>query len=593
MFQDLRKHSSWIIIVIAAIFIIGYAMMGITGLFQKQVYLGEIAGTKITAEDFQKYVENEYMSYLQQNPDAEVTEDTEKQIADTAWNKLVQSIVYDKEVKARRIKVTTDDVLEKMKNPGDDIKTNPGFQTDGKFDEAKYKEVLYSNEEFATMLEDYYRGTLPYEKLFEDIKAEATVTEQEVEEKYINDHASADADIIFFDMNKIDPFEITEEDELAYYEAHKEDYKKDPARKYKFVKILNEASDADKNLVKAKADSLFDMVIYSGVSFEDIAKEYSEDGSAANGGDLGWFTKNRMVTEFADKAFSMKPGDISLPVRSQFGWHIIKVHDTRTNENGEKEVHASHILIKEEPSEITREHLAVLAQDVYDRAKKVGLEKAAEELGYQVEETREFYESSQYPNNMYKIEGMTQFAFDNKVGTLHEPVEDNKGNFLIPEVSYKVGEHYQPFEELQKRINNLAQREKRTEAVIAKAEEFISQHTPDEYLAAAKKDDWEIVEATDVKFNSSIPRIRRVDELNNALLAKEEGEFTSLIKDDKGAYIAYVTKRVKPDMEKFATEKDSLMTAALEKAQNDRLNEWYRNVMDEANIVDNRDQFGY
>ena len=593
MFQGLRRHSSWIIIVIAAVFIIGYAMMGVSGVFQKKVHLGEIAGKTITADAFQQYVENEYATYLQQNPDATIDENTEGQIVDSAWNKLVQSTVYDKEIKARKIKVSTEDILEKMKNPGDDIKSNPGFQTDGVFDEAKYKEILYSNEEFASMLEDYYRGSLPYEKLFEAVKAEATITEDEVREQYINQHNSADAQIIFFDMNKIDKFDITEEDELAYYNAHKEEYKKDPARKYKFVKIVNEASDADKNVVKARIDSLFEVAIYSGIPFEDIAREYSEDGSAAKGGDLGWFTKNRMVPEFAEKAFSMKVGDISLPVRTQFGWHIIKVLGIRTNDAGEKEVHASHILLKEEPSTITKEHLAILAQDVYDRAEEVGLEKAAEELGYQVEETMEFYESSQYPNNMYKIEGMTQFAFTHKVGTLHEVVEDHKGNFLIPEVSYKVGEHYQPFEDLKKRIHNLAQREKQVKAVIEKAEAFISANTPDNYMAAASKEGWEIVEATDVKFNSSIPRIRRVDELNNAMLEKEEGEFTSLIKDDKGAYIAYITKRTKPDMEKFEAEKESLMKAAQEKAETDHLNEWYRDIMEKANIVDNRSQFGY
>lgn len=67
-----------------------------------------------------------------------------------------------------------------------------------------------------------------------------------------------------------------------------------------------------------------------GKSFEALAKEYSKDpGSATKGGDLGYFTQDRMVKEFADKAFSMKKGETSAPVKSQFGWHIIKVEDAR------------------------------------------------------------------------------------------------------------------------------------------------------------------------------------------------------------------------------------------------------------------------
>jgi len=67
-----------------------------------------------------------------------------------------------------------------------------------------------------------------------------------------------------------------------------------------------------------------------GGDFEKIAKEKSTDtGSGANGGDLGWFTKDKMVPEFADAAFKLKKGEISAPVKSAFGWHIIKLEDRR------------------------------------------------------------------------------------------------------------------------------------------------------------------------------------------------------------------------------------------------------------------------
>lgn len=70
--------------------------------------------------------------------------------------------------------------------------------------------------------------------------------------------------------------------------------------------------------------------IADGKSFEDAAKEYSKDpGSASQGGDLGYFTKDKMVKEFADAAFALKKGDVSDPVKSPFGWHIIKVEDMR------------------------------------------------------------------------------------------------------------------------------------------------------------------------------------------------------------------------------------------------------------------------
>jgi peptidyl-prolyl cis-trans isomerase C len=69
-----------------------------------------------------------------------------------------------------------------------------------------------------------------------------------------------------------------------------------------------------------------------GADFATLAKEKSKDPGAAEGGDLGYFTKDQMVPEFADVAFKMYPGQLSNPVKTQFGWHIIKVEDKRTKQ---------------------------------------------------------------------------------------------------------------------------------------------------------------------------------------------------------------------------------------------------------------------
>ncbi len=66
-----------------------------------------------------------------------------------------------------------------------------------------------------------------------------------------------------------------------------------------------------------------------GKDFESAAKEKSICPSGKKGGDLGWFGKNMMVREFEQAAFALKPGEISKPVKTQFGWHIIKVVETK------------------------------------------------------------------------------------------------------------------------------------------------------------------------------------------------------------------------------------------------------------------------
>jgi peptidyl-prolyl cis-trans isomerase C len=74
-----------------------------------------------------------------------------------------------------------------------------------------------------------------------------------------------------------------------------------------------------------------------GADFATLAKEKSKDPGGAEGGDLGYFTKDQMVPEFADVAFKMYPGQLSNPVKTQFGWHVIKLEDKRTKQPPEFE----------------------------------------------------------------------------------------------------------------------------------------------------------------------------------------------------------------------------------------------------------------
>src|SRR4029077_7861106 len=69
-----------------------------------------------------------------------------------------------------------------------------------------------------------------------------------------------------------------------------------------------------------------------GADFAELAKKKSKDPGASDGGDLGFFTKDQMVPEFSAAAFSLEPGKISDPVKSQFGWHVIKVEEKRNRQ---------------------------------------------------------------------------------------------------------------------------------------------------------------------------------------------------------------------------------------------------------------------
>lgn len=111
---------------------------------------------------------------------------------------------------------------------------------------------------------------------------------------------------------------ITDTNVKAFFDKNKSRYSQDEVHAQHV--LLKDEAEAKEVYGKAK----------KGDDFETLAKKYSKDPSAAqNGGDLGFFTRSRMVPQFADKAFSMAKGEISEPVKSPFGWHVIKVIDKR------------------------------------------------------------------------------------------------------------------------------------------------------------------------------------------------------------------------------------------------------------------------
>ena len=96
--------------------------------------------------------------------------------------------------------------------------------------------------------------------------------------------------------------------------------------------ILIRAAAGDENASKAAEDKIKAIIarLNKGEDFEKVAKEVTEDPSGkANGGDLGYFSKEQMVPEFSNVAFKLEKGQISEPVKTQFGWHVLKVEDKR------------------------------------------------------------------------------------------------------------------------------------------------------------------------------------------------------------------------------------------------------------------------
>lgn len=206
--------------------------------------------------------------------------------------------------------------------------------------------------------------------------------------------------------------------------------------------ILAQISPEPTDPVKAEADALAKAFaarkrIEDGEDFAEVAKEVSEDpGSAPNGGELGWFGRGQMVPEFEDAAFSLAVGEISQPVKTDFGFHIIQVEEK--NEETEQ-IRARHILIRidttpsdEAKAKAEEEALKKIeeakarieaGENFADVAKEISDDPVAAEKGGDLGWLER--ENNQFPSELIDA------AFSLEPGQLSDPIKTDVGYYLI------------------------------------------------------------------------------------------------------------------------------------------------------------------
>ncbi len=156
---------------------------------------------------------------------------------------------------------------------------------------------------------------------------------------------------------------IVEESEIVqFFEEQRElTGERPPLIVFAQVNIAPTASDTARDAALAEATRIRELAV-GGEDFGELAKQFSQDGSAESGGDLGWFRRGVMVREFEDAAFSLAVNEISEPVESQHGFHLIQVNRRRSGE-----VRARHILIPVAPSTTDLEAFRRIGVEVKNR----------------------------------------------------------------------------------------------------------------------------------------------------------------------------------------------------------------------------------
>lgn len=257
---------------------------------------------------------------------------------------------------------------------------------------------------------------------------------------------------------------------------------------------FNPASREDVTNARARMAAIYKK-LQEGVSFEELARQYSQDpGSAGRGGDLGWFGRKAVVPEFAEAVFSASPGSLTKPVQTKFGLHIIKVagFDQST-------VVCSEVARLIRPSTETVDSARRLASAFQQQAKQQGFEKSAAAEKLRIARTGEFARRSVIAE-IGVSEKIPAFAFKASEGDISDPIETDRGFYVMRLTARNDSGYRQLDEELKRRITGELVHEKKEQALEKLLASLSAKSGATlESIAAANKE-FSIVKVDDIRW---------------------------------------------------------------------------------------------
>ena len=325
----------------------------------------------------------------------------------------------------------------------------------------------------------------------------------------------------------------------------------------------------------------------SGADFAKLARENSQDyGSGMQGGDLGWASKDRWVKPFADAAFKARIGDIVGPVRTQFGWHIIKVTG-----RDKREVKILDLGLKVKASTQTMDAAFQQAQDFGILAKDEGFEKAAENSKLKVQETPDFTKTGSVPG-IGLNDAITSFAFSNKIGAIAEPIYVRNGVIVI-QVSNIREEGIRPLEEVKSIVRAFALKEKKLAKIRPEVDAFYTTLTSSSDLLTASQSNPNVTAQTTGPFKPADgPAIIGRDlKFIGTALALKSGELSKPFEGKLGYYVIKLLSKTEFDTGRYNLERESLRNQLLQDMRQRALSDWQTALHEKADIVDHRDKY--
>ena len=367
MIQELREYSNNIFFkllmgVIAVTFVLSFGVGGFFG--DRKEVVAKVNDQEILLKEYREAYQNRLGALQQQFGENAEQFAEQLNLRQQVFNQLIDRHLLLTDAAELNL-VATDLELQ------DYIRKQPFFQQNGQFDYDTYETVLSQNRIVRHEYEASLRADILLTKKQQLLGTGLVISDNEVEQTFRRNFEKIEVEYVYFDpqvfvekttaedaelrkylqdnpqnfqtLNKFrmeyftisadyyqDNVKVREREVRRYYKKYTDNYVTPPEVKARHI-LLKLVPDAPENEQQEKREQLNKLLaeIKAGSSFEELAKKHSEDGTSADGGDLGWFKPGEMVPAFESAAFALEAGQVSEIVQSPFGLHLIKVEERK------------------------------------------------------------------------------------------------------------------------------------------------------------------------------------------------------------------------------------------------------------------------
>ena len=607
----------WTLFAVIAVFILGFVFWsgsGTGGDANGQI-IAQVGHDRITAVDFDRQYKAQVERYRQMyqgnfSPELERALDLPRNVLDS----MIEHILRLEAAKRYDLRVTDDELAKK-------IVTLPFFQENGQFiGREKYEKMLRSNGVLPERFEEELREDMLLEKYSGLIKASVVVPDSELEREFAARNDKATIEYILVPSARLTSnAQPTEADLQTYLDKHKDRYRAPVQRKLKYLLIdrvrvrakvtptdaeIREAYEQRKDtfnaseqvnaahiLIKsegsgeadaaarAKAEALAAKAKAPGADFARLANENTEDPSGkTTGGKLPPFAHGQMVPEFEQAAFSMAPGEIRGPIKTQFGYHIIKVDSkiparTRTLEEVRGAI-VSELTEKQTTAEMDRQ-----SRELSEKLK--GMRSASDDDLRKLQSDSVTYNTTEWTARGDSIPGIgaNQKFADEAWGTPLQKISTTAVTtgrgvaFIRPSEERAAG--LPPFAELKPRLEAEWKAERREKDSLAQLEPAAKELASGTTLAAlGTRYGTDVKTTTEFGPSGPVPELGAAPELAAAVFRTAQGQAGPPVAVPNGFVLFRVLTRTEANRGSFESQKEQLRES-IRSREADRLTRAY------------------